>query len=438
MKINKMFKTTMCTLLAVGMVVSGIPCGPVGVNTTGIITVQAAVTSSNSLVVDSPLTARQQREITFNACFYANRYSDLKSVYGYDAAALYQHFLNWGIKEGRCASPVFDAAYYLEANPDLKSAFGNDYVEAYRHWLQYGYLEERESSHYYNSAYYRQCYADLAGLNNYELMHHYLNYAAQEERIANTYGLLLDGGLMKAYYPAYAGTSASIVTALESLGIDSGKSNLTKIASANGIENYSGTLNQKKRLLDLLKQGLLVDPKATEDSVQFEKGLSLDVVDMKQYDLAWKNINLGESSKKIGSKGCTVTCLAMTESYRTGKRITPKDMVEQKLVNFKNSGDLIWPKNYSVYSGKDYLAKIVELLSEGKPVMICSKNDYTDKRKAQHWVVVTGYNGEGLSAENFTINDPGSPTRKTLKAFLDFYYYYKDGCTYRYLRYYNN
>lgn len=422
MKINKMFKTTMCTLLAVGMVVSGIPCGPVGVNTTGIITVQAAVTSSNSLVVDSPLTARQQREITFNACFYANRYSDLKSVYGYDAAALYQHFLNWGIKEGRCASPVFDAAYYLEANPDLKSAFGNDYVEAYRHWLQYGYLEERESSHYYNSAYYRQCYADLAGLNNYELMHHYLNYAAQEERIANTYGLLLDGGLMKAYYPAYKGTSASIVTALESLGIDSGKSNLTKIASANGIENYSGTLSQKKRLLDLWKQGLLVDPKTTEDAGQV--GVSLDVVDWKQSDKRWNNVKIGEET--IGIKGCTVTCLAMTESYRRGTEITPKEMAKE--LDFYDSGSVKqWPKKYSTYWGKDYLSKIEELLSKGTPVIVCS----TKNTGRQHWVVVTGYNGEGLSTENFAINDPGSRTRKTLKAFLN------DYKNFRCLLYYN-
>lgn len=433
MRMCKMFKTMMKVLLLVGITVSDIPCSPVSGNMAEVLTEQAAETNTAGVTVVSALTAKQQREITFNACFYANRYPDIKSTYGYDAAALYHHFLSYGIAEGRCASPVFDVSYYLEVHPDLKAAYGNDYVEAYRHWLQYGYLEERESSHYYCSAYYRQYYIDLASMNNYELMHHYLNYAAQEGRIANTYGLLLDGGQMKAYYPTYIGSSDSIVTALDSLGIDSGKANRTKIALANGIDNYLETADQNALLLNLLKQGLLVDPTATEASVRFEQGVSLNVADMKQFDSRWKNVIMGSSGVTIGSKGCTVTCLAMTESYRRGTTITPDVMARE--LRFNESGSLLeWPNNYSAYWGDDYLSKIEELLSEGKPVIICSKNNNTGK---QHWVVVTGYNGGGLSTENFAINDPGSSTRKTLKEFLD-HYYREFGCTYRCLRYYNN
>lgn len=436
MKKNKMLKTMMGMLLAVGIVVTGIPCSLVGGDAAGILTVQAAEAGADILEVDSALTVEQQREITFNACFYANRYPDLKAIYGYDAAALYQHFLNWGIKEGRCASPVFDVAYYLESQPDVRAAYGDDYVEAYRHWLQYGYLEDRESSSYYSSAYYRQSYADLALMDNYELMHHFLNYAAQEGRIANAGGLLLDVNLMKAYYPAYSGSSDSFVAALDSLGIDSGKENRTKIALANGIDNYMETTEQNNCLLKLLKQGMLVDPKATEDSARFEQGISLNVVDMKQSDKRWKRVSLGSSTVTIGKAGCTVTCLAMTESFRRGKTITPDSIIKE--LSFNRSGALTRrPSNYYVYNNKaGYLSKMEELLSEGKPVIICSKNNKTGDKKAQHWVVVTGYNGKGLSTENFTINDPGSNTRKTLKEFLDYYYYYRNGCTFSCLWYY--
>lgn len=60
------------------------------------------------------------------------------------------------------------------------------------------------------------------------------------------------------YYPRYFGTTGSIVTALNSLGINSAFSNRKKIASANGIKLYAGTAAQNTRLLNLLKQGKLV------------------------------------------------------------------------------------------------------------------------------------------------------------------------------------
>ncbi len=431
MEIYKMFKTSMTTLLAVGIVVTGIPCNNMSGESTGLLVVQAATeTDPNDLIVYSPLTAEQQREITFNACYYANRYPDLKAVYGYDAVALYRHYLNWGIQEGRCASPLFDPAYYLEVQTDLKAAFGNDYVAAYRHWLQNGYFEERESSEYYNGVYYRENNSDLAGMDSYGLLHHFLTFGIFENRIANQTGLQVDAGMLKAYYPQYTGNSGSITTVLDELNVDSSMVYRKRIALANGIEDYSGTAEQNTHLLKLLRQGMLVNPKATEDSTKFETGILLNVEDMKQFKKEWSNVELGKSGQTIGKIGCTVTCLAMTESYRTGSIITPKEMATR--LKFTSKGGLYWPSNYVEYTGGDYLQKLQELLAEGKPAMICSKNNRTGK---QHWVVVTGYNGNGLSPENFTINDPGSSYRKTLQEFLDAYY--RDyGCTYKCLRYY--
>lgn len=62
------------------------------------------------------------------------------------------------------------------------------------------------------------------------------------------------------YYSRYFGTSGSIVTALNTIGVASSFSNRKKIAKANGITMYMGTAAQNIRLLNLLKQGKLIKP----------------------------------------------------------------------------------------------------------------------------------------------------------------------------------
>ena len=63
------------------------------------------------------------------------------------------------------------------------------------------------------------------------------------------------------YYPRYKGKSSSIVDALKSLSINPSKSNRKKIATLNGIKNYTGSATQNTRLLNLFKKGKLVKNK---------------------------------------------------------------------------------------------------------------------------------------------------------------------------------
>ena len=65
------------------------------------------------------------------------------------------------------------------------------------------------------------------------------------------------GSTQTTYYKRYTGSTTSIVDALKAIGVDSSKSNRTKIAKANGISNYTGTATQNTQLLNLLKQGKL-------------------------------------------------------------------------------------------------------------------------------------------------------------------------------------
>jgi N-acetylmuramoyl-L-alanine amidase len=62
------------------------------------------------------------------------------------------------------------------------------------------------------------------------------------------------------YFTKYTGTSASIVSALKSIGVTSSFAYRTKIAKANGIKLYAGTAKQNTTMLNLLKQGKLIKP----------------------------------------------------------------------------------------------------------------------------------------------------------------------------------
>ena len=63
------------------------------------------------------------------------------------------------------------------------------------------------------------------------------------------------------YYKQYHGTSNSLVDALKDIGVkDTSVSKRLKIAKANGINGYSGSLAQNTKLLTLLKKGKLIKP----------------------------------------------------------------------------------------------------------------------------------------------------------------------------------
>lgn len=133
-----------------------------------------------------------------------------------------------------------------------------------------------------------------------------------------------------------------------------------------------------------------------------------------QTDSRWKNIRIGNSGGTIGTIGCTTTCLAMAESYRTGTTITP-DIMARRL-SYSSGGSLYWPSNYTAaLAGSDYLTQIRTLLDSGKPVVFGAKK----ANGTQHWVVVTGYTGTAKAA--FSIHDPATRNRTTLADFLAVY-----------------
>lgn len=179
-----------------------------------------------------------------------------------------------------------------------------------------------------------------------------------------------------------------------------------------------GNNNWSRILYDGNKIGYVSSVYLRELSQTSYPAISLSVPSYKQTDSRWSSYPIGTYGDTIGTIGCTTTALAMTESYHTFSTVTPPQMAQR--LSYSPSGMLYWPSSYSVsYSQSDYLTEIYNLLKKGKPVVFGA----TNSRGSQHWVTVTGYNGNSarLTASGFTVNDPGSKTRLTLDAFLAAY-----------------
>lgn len=85
---------------------------------------------------------------TFDAEYYAHRYSDVVAVYGTEETSLFQHYTEYGKAENREAveapdKSVFDAEYYAKQNPDVVAVYGTGSNNLYQHYLQYGKEEGR-------------------------------------------------------------------------------------------------------------------------------------------------------------------------------------------------------------------------------------------------------------------------------------------------------
>ncbi len=134
--------------------------------------------------------------------------------------------------------------------------------------------------------------------------------------------------------------------------------------------------------------------------------IKLNTHDFKQYDSRWASVKI-TPTKTIKQIGCLTTAMAICESYRLGKTITPDQMV--KRLSYTASGDMYWPSNYKTSTSSNYLSVIYNNLKKGIPTIIGVKNS-----SSSHFVVVNGNTNGILTPSAFTINDPGYASNKTL------------------------
>ena len=79
----------------------------------------------------------------FDPTYYYNNYPDLQKAIGNNPDQLFNHFLQFGMKECRQAKADFNVIVYKNNNPDLVNAFGDAMPKYYQHYCITGHSENR-------------------------------------------------------------------------------------------------------------------------------------------------------------------------------------------------------------------------------------------------------------------------------------------------------
>jgi len=85
-------------------------------------------------------------KLTFDVDYYYNTYPDLQAAFGYDYNALYNHYLQYGLREGRAGSAEFNCFNYVNNYADLRAAYGGNYLAYCQHYEQFGKSENRNAA----------------------------------------------------------------------------------------------------------------------------------------------------------------------------------------------------------------------------------------------------------------------------------------------------
>ena len=88
----------------------------------------------------------KQYDGVYNPQDYMKYNPDVKEAIGSFPYLLMNHFITYGMKEGRQASSEFNLDAYKANNPDLVAIFGDDNVKYYEHYVSSGKAEGRKAT----------------------------------------------------------------------------------------------------------------------------------------------------------------------------------------------------------------------------------------------------------------------------------------------------
>ena len=156
--------------------------------------------------VSTGMAAGEKGNSKFDVYSYKNAYADLRKSFGNDLKKYYMHYLNYGKAEGRkeisgvtkVKNPItvyggvnyksiYNFNYYMSKNPDLKKVFGNDDIGALEHFVKYGMKEGRASISTFDLKSYKFANADLRKAfrnDNEKYYRHYMTNGKAEGRTA--------------------------------------------------------------------------------------------------------------------------------------------------------------------------------------------------------------------------------------------------------------
>ena len=82
----------------------------------------------------------------YDAAYYGKNNPDVVDACGEgNSEGIFEHFIHFGMAEGRRANETFDVFRYRTSYADLRSAFGDDLKAYYEHYIEYGQFEGRSA-----------------------------------------------------------------------------------------------------------------------------------------------------------------------------------------------------------------------------------------------------------------------------------------------------
>ena len=110
------------------------------------VTAYAAPTEQTSVVKYRSLTRSEKNLLSsfFDAEYYAEANPDVVKAYGNKKSRLFDHFVRYGVFEGRSANEEFNPGVYKACYADLENAFGDNIISYYGHYASFGKNENRE------------------------------------------------------------------------------------------------------------------------------------------------------------------------------------------------------------------------------------------------------------------------------------------------------
>lgn len=138
-----------CNQTDVEICIRAIKSGGYATDTNYVSKILSIIDSYNLTQYDSvikefvPIAYNRDYSYVFDAVFYSNAYEDLQKAFNYDSGALFNHFITYGMSEGRKGSQGFTVEYYKANYEDLRNAFGDNLQAYYEHYIDYGRTEGR-------------------------------------------------------------------------------------------------------------------------------------------------------------------------------------------------------------------------------------------------------------------------------------------------------
>ena len=169
------------------------------------------------------------KPLVFDPVYYGNKYPDVVKALGNDPNALYNHFLKYGLEEGRCASPYFDIKYYMSQNSLKMSVHckGN-YEKGMDHFIKYAYLEAeltgggaKKLSPIFDCKYYYNNYPVLKELglkNEFEILQYFVTTGEAAGHKGAAEVKTLNGGIVYHTVAQVAAVAPTCTTAGKTAG----------------------------------------------------------------------------------------------------------------------------------------------------------------------------------------------------------------------------